>query len=129
MPQGARIHAVVLQDRCRTPWQSSAYTHFASLAIGRRGALVNSQWLLPGAALLTVRPVADPALSHDPSQLVDGFDCSGPIPQPLAARIAQLEPGAWDYLWVLATRGVDPWPGHAPVFRDGNSALYRLSAG
>ncbi|QNE31877.1 hypothetical protein F1C10_07975 [Sphingomonas sp. NBWT7] len=129
VPHSARIHAVVLQDRCHTAWQSTAYTHFASLAIGRRGALVNSQWLLPGAALLTVRTTGDPELGHDPSQMVDGFDCAGPIPQPLAARLAQLRTGEWDFLWVLATRNVDAWPGHTPVFRDANSALYRLPAG
>lgn len=129
VPPGARIHAVVLQDRCRTPWQSTAYTHLPSLAIARREALVNSQWLLRGSALLTVRYPLDSALANDPSQMLDGFDCAGPLPRPLQRRLAQLTPVQWRYLWVLGTRGTDTWPGHAPIHADANSALYRLPAG
>ncbi len=129
VPAGARIHAVVLQDRCHSAWQATAYNHLPSLAIGRRHALVNSQWLLPGAALLTVRAPGDAALMHDPSQMVDGFDCNGPLTQPLSAKLAQIRGEGWQYLWVLGTRGRDPWPGAAPVYADGNSALYRLPTG
>jgi hypothetical protein len=129
VPAGAHIHAVVLQDRCHSAWQATAYNHLPSLAIGRRHALVNSQWLLPGAALLTVRAPGDAALMHDPSQMVDGFDCNGPLAQPLSAKLAQIRGGGWQYLWVLGTRGHDPWPGAAPVYADGNSALYRLPTG
>jgi hypothetical protein len=129
VPAGARIHAVVLQDPCHSPWRATAYNHLPSLAIGRRHAMVNSQWLLPGAALLTVRGDGDPALIHDPSQMVDGFDCNGPLARPLGAKLAQIRGGGWQYLWVLGTRGHDPWPGAAPVYADGNSALYRLPAG
>jgi hypothetical protein len=129
VPPGARIHAIVLQDRCRTAWASTAYNHLPSIAIARRAALVNSQWLLPGAALLKVRYPLDPALAHDPSQLVDGFDCNGPLAEPLAERLKRLGAGPWQYLWVLGTRGVDPWPGATPLYRDGDSALYRLPPG
>lgn len=128
VPRGARIHAVVLQDRCRTAWQSTAHSHLPSLAIARREALVNSQWLLPGAALLRVRYPLDPALANDPSQLVDGFDCAGPLPDPLAARRRAIARGPWQYLWVLRTGGTDPWPGATPLYRDADSALYRLAA-
>ncbi len=126
VPRGARIHAVVLQDECRTAWQSSAYNHLPSLAIARRDALVNSQWLLPGAALLKVRYPLDPRISHDPSQMLRGFTCRGPVSHPLTTRLRTLQRGQWDYLWVLETRGTDPWPGQSPLYRDANSALYRL---
>lgn len=129
VPQGARVHAVVLQDGCRTAWQATAWNHLPSLAVARRDALVNSQWLLPGAALLTVRYPLDPALVHDPSQSVDGFDCDGALPDPLATRRRALEGGAWQYLWVIGTRGTDPWPGMRPVWRNADGALYRLPSG
>lgn len=128
IPRGARVFAVVLQDRCHTPWQSTAYVHLPSLAIGRRAALVNTQWLLPGAAMLKVRYPLDPRYANDPSQMVDGFDCEWSLPDPLAARRDALRSGEWQYLWVLQTRGTDPWRGHQPLYRDGNSALYRLPA-
>ncbi|OWK28802.1 hypothetical protein [Sphingomonas dokdonensis] len=126
LPRGAHVFAVVLQDRCHTPWQSTAYVHLASLAIGRRQALVNTQWLLPGAAMLKVRYPLDPRYANDPSQMVDGFDCNGRLPDPLAQRRDALASGQWQYLWVLQTHGTDPWRGHRPVYRDGNSVLYRL---
>ena len=123
------MYAVVLQDRCHTAWRSTAYNHLPSLAIARRAALVNSEWLLPGAALLKVRYPLDPVLAHDPSQLVDGFDCNGRLADPLVQRLERLRNGPWQYLWVLDTRGSDPWPGATPLYRDANSALYRLPRG
>ncbi len=128
VPMGARIHAIVLTDDCRTPWQQTAYTHLPSLAIGRRHALVNSQWLLPGAALLKVRYPVDPTLAHDPSQSVTGFHCETPVAAPLAERLRQIAHGPWQYLWLLDTRGTDPLPTATPIYKDANSALYRLPA-
>ena len=125
-PMSARLHAIVLQDDCHTAWQATAYNHLPSLAIGRRHALVNSEWLLPGAALLKVRQPGDPKLLHDPSQLVTGFDCSGPVTKPLVDRLNRLRGTDWQYLWLLNTRGTDRLPGTAPLYRDANSALYRL---
>lgn len=127
VPVGARIHAVVLADECHTAWQSRAYVHLPSLAIVRRHALVNSQWLLPGGALLQVRNPLDPRFTHDPSQMLPGFDCNGAIRRPLDTRLRQLAPGAWQYLWVLDTRGTDPWPGRPAMYRDDGSVLYRLT--
>ena len=87
---------------------------------------MNSQWLLPGAALLKVRYPLDPRISHDPSQMLRGFTCLGPVSHPLTTRLRTLQRGRWDYLWVLETRGTDPWPGRTALYRDANSALYRL---
>lgn len=126
VPRGARVHAVSLRDACRSGLRATAHTHLASLAIARRDALVNTQWLLPGAALLTVRYPVPAGLRNDPSQMVDGFDCDGPVAGPLRARIAALDPSRWDYLWVIGTRGTASWPGWRPVYRDASSALYRL---
>ena len=89
---------------------------------------MNSQWLLPGAALLRVRAPGDPRLMHDPAQLVDGFDCNGAIADPLAARFQRLGGGSWQYLWVIGTRGSDPWPATRPIWRNADGALYRLPA-
>lgn len=128
VPRGARIHVVVLRDACRNGWRSSAYTHLGSLAIVRRDALVNTQWLLPGAALLRVVGPVPAGLRNDPSQMVDGFDCDGPVSRPLRARAAALDARQWEYLWVLRTRGArDLLPGRQPVHADADSALYRLT--
>lgn len=129
VPRGARIHALVLQDACRSPWASTAYNHLPSLAIARRDALVNAQWRLPGAALLSVGYPVAAHLAADPSQLVPAFACSGADDRALRARLADPGLAGWQYLWLLNTRGRNWLPGRQPLFRDGNSALYRLPAG
>ena len=125
VPPGTRIHAIVLQDECHAPWRATAYNHLAALAIGRRQALVNTEWELPGAALLKVRRRI-PGLSNDPSQMVTGYDCAGPVAGPLAARLHVLSPADWDFVWILQTKGRDRWPGRAPAYRSGQGALYPL---
>lgn len=127
VPVGARIHVIVLQDVCHSAWRSTAYNHLGSLAIARRDALVNTQWYLPGAALLhVVYPVA-PSVRNDPSQLIDGFNCAGADLTRVRGRLATLASSQWDYVWILRTRATpNLWPGHSPVFIDSNSALYRM---
>lgn len=125
VPRGSRVHAIVLQDTCRSSWTSSAYIHLSDLAIVRRDALVNSQWFQPGAPLLRVTYPTDLRFKYDPSQFVAGFTCSGFDPGPLHVRLAQLSPDNWDFVWILQTRGTqDLWPGREPLFIDGNSELY-----
>lgn len=129
LPRGARIQALVLKDECNKDWASTAYNHLPSLAIGRREALVNSQWKLPGGALLSVRYPLAPNLANDPSQLVSGYRCSGP--EEIAFRKRLADPGLvrFQYLWLLETHGRDWWPGHRPIYRDANSAIYPLPGG
>lgn len=129
LPRGARIHALVLKDECRKDWASTAYNHLPSLAIGRRQALVNSEWKLPGAALLSVRYPLAPNLANDPSQLVSGYRCSGPEEIAFRRRLADPGLARFQYLWLLETHGRDWWPGHRPLYRDANSALYALPGG
>lgn len=128
VPPGARIHAVVLQDGCHGRWRATAYAHLPSMAIVRRDALVNTQWLLPGAALLRVSYPLPETMRNDPSQFVDGYDRDGRTPAPLLTRVAELPRDRLDFLWVLETHGEAPvlrgLP--PPVFTDDNSALYPL---
>jgi hypothetical protein len=129
LPRGARIHALVLKDECHKDWASTAYNHLPSLAIGRREALVNSEWKLPGAALLSVRYPIAPNLANDPSQLVSGYRCSGPEEIAFRRRLADPGLARFQYLWLLETHGRDWWPGHRPLYRDANSAIYALPGG
>ena len=125
VPQGARIHALAFAT-CRPAWRSQNWFHLPSLAIVRRDALVNSQWYLPGAAMLRVKGVRDIAWSYDPSQQVRVTDCKGRIS--LAAlhhRLGRLDRARWDYVWMLNTGGArDLWPGHRPVYATPESALF-----
>ena len=127
VPAGARIHTLVFATT-RPAWQSNAWFHLDSLAMARRDALVNSQWYLPGAAMLRVRYPVDPKWGYDPSQQVYVTDEAGKTSlAPLHDRIATLDKTRWDYLWVLRTGGeTDLWPGHTPVHATPDSALFRI---
>lgn len=127
VPRGARIHALAFAT-CRPAWRSQAWFHLPSLAIARREALVNTQWYLPGAAMLRVKYPVDPAWGYDPSQQVRTTDCAGRVSlAPLHARLARLDETRWDYVWVLGTGGArDLWPGHAPIYATPDSALFML---
>lgn len=126
VPQGARIHALAFAT-CRPAWRSQAWFHLPSLAIARRDALVNSQWYLPGAAMLRVKGTGDIAWRYDPSQQVRVTDCDGRTSlAPLHERLARLDRSQWDYVWVLGTGGArNLWPGHQPVYATADSALFR----
>lgn len=128
VPRGARIHTLV-HGTCRTPWQSSAWNHLAGYAMARRDALVNTQWHLPGAALLKVIYPLPQGLAHDPSQQLELVDCDGNRSlAPLHRRLAQLDGRHWDYVWMLRTGGeTNLWPGHAPIHTSPHSALFRIA--
>jgi hypothetical protein len=125
VPEGARIHALAFAS-CRPAWRSQAWFHLPSLAIVRRDALVNSQWYLPGAAMLRVKGSGDIAWRYDPSQQVRVTDCDGRTSlAPLHERLARLDRSKWDYVWVLNTGGAqDLWPGHRPLYATADSALF-----
>lgn len=127
VPMGARVHALAFST-CRPAWRSQAWFHLPSLAIARRDALVNTQWYLPGAALLRVKYPVDPAWGYDPSQQVQTTDCDGRFSLTrLHARLTKLDRSRWDYVWVLNTGGRrNLWPGHAAIYATPDSALYRL---
>ncbi|MGY2733080.1 hypothetical protein [Sphingomonas sp. UYP23] len=128
VPRGSRIEAMVLTNGCHAGWRKTAYPHLPALAIVRRDAFVNAEWPIVGAPLLRVTyPVAD-TLRYDPSQMIDAFDCAGrPTTAAIQERLAQLTPRAFDFVWMLDTHGrSDLWPGHAPLYRDASSALYRV---
>ena len=128
VPKGARIHAVALVNACHVGWTTRGWAHLPDLAIGRRDALVNSQWRIEGAPLLRVRYPLPPEISNDPSQQIPAWGCGKPELTALHRRIAILPPGRIDYLWVLDRHGLGPlWPGHRPIYATYDTALYRVA--
>jgi len=127
VPAGARVFSLVFTG-CGPEWEASTWTHLPSLALVRRDALVNSQWYLPGAAMLKVIYPVDPDYRNDPSQQVSTKLCGGGFSlDPLHERIEELDTDRWDYLWVLRTGGAsDLWPGHTPIRTSPDSALFRI---
>ena len=120
---GARVVALV-GNNCRDLIRPDRIYHLPSLAVVRRHAFVNDQFLLPGAELLSVRYRGAAPFVDDPSQIVTPRRCGEwrTLPQALAA----LPHGRFDHLWLLDLPPAG-WPRDPRlrlVWRSGDSALY-----
>ncbi len=127
VPKGARLVSFV-GERCGKPWMMSRLPHLPGLAIVRREAFSNDQWVMAGAQLLRVRyPEARPFLA-DPSQVVTLRRCRREFYFTVNQALALLPRGGFDYVWLIRPPPFDPrlTRGLRPVWRDGTSVLYRV---
>jgi hypothetical protein len=127
VPKGARVVSFV-GETCVKGWFMHRLYHLPGLAIVRKEAFINDQWVMAGAQLLRVRyREAAPFLS-DPSQVVTLRRCPGEFYRPIDAALAYVPREAVDYVWLIHTPPHDPrlTQGLRPVWRSGNSVLYRV---
>ncbi|WNO55094.1 hypothetical protein [Stakelama saccharophila] len=127
VPVGARLLTFV-GTTCRYRWTMSRLEHIPGIALERRLAFSNDQWSMAGGQLLTVDYPAGRGFNHDPSQMVTQRKCRGEFWRPVDVALAYFPRAAFDYVWL-----VDPPPYDAalvrdltPVWRDGDSALFRI---
>ncbi len=102
--------------------------HLPGMAIVRRDAFSNDQWVMAGAQLLRVRfREARPFLS-DPSQLVTSMKCPREAYRTVNNALAVLPRATIDYVWMIQPPPADPrlMQGLRPVWRSGTSGLYRV---
>lgn len=124
---GSRV-ITLIGSSCAESWAQSRLQHLPGLALARRSIFSNDQWLLAGAPLLTVHAPGLGRFTNDPSQLVLSKPClQDPNRYPIAQSLAELPRGAFDYLWLVRPPRFDPHliDGFTPVWRRGDSALYR----
>ncbi|HWK35039.1 hypothetical protein [Sphingomonas sp.] len=127
VPVGARLVSFV-GETCNNEWKMTRLQHLPGLAMVRRLAYTNDQWSMPGAQLLTVRYRAAIPFSHDPSQIVTSVKCSREWWRPVGVSLARFPRKAFDYVWVIRPPAYDKRleAGLVPVWRDGNSALFKV---
>jgi hypothetical protein len=127
IPRGARV-AAFLSLGCDTSWMLERRSHAPSIALARRNAFVNDQFLLGGAQLLQIRYKAAAPFDRDPSQFMTGEACLRDDWRSFRQAMQVLPRGAFDYIWVITKpedRGVD-YSGLTPAWRNGASTLYRI---
>jgi hypothetical protein len=127
IPRGARV-AAFLSRGCDASWMLERRSHIPSIALARRNAFVNDQFLLGGAQLLQIRYKAAAPFDRDPSQFMTGEACLRDDWRSFRQAMQALPRGAFDYIWVISKpedRGVD-YSGLTPVWRNGGSILYRI---
>ncbi len=128
LPVGARLVTFV-GETCYNEWMMTRYQHFPGLALERRMAYANDQWSMPGGQLLTVRYRAAGRYAHDPSELVTDVQCPREWWRPIAWSLTHFPRDAFDYVWLIRPPAYDPRleQGLEPVWRDGDSALFRVN--
>ncbi|MDI9850087.1 hypothetical protein QM467_18790, partial [Rhodoblastus sp. 17X3] len=110
-------------------WRLPRLNQLSGLAIVRREAFVNSQWVIPGGQLLTALRAKGTQFNSDPSQIITPKpDYTGPLWPEVMRRLPEIPRDRFDYLWLI---GFDmaqarPIPGATLLYADEESALYRL---
>lgn len=128
--RGSRV-LVLAATPCNHVWRRNRVEHIGSLAIVRRDAFTNDQWVMPGAQLLRVKQTAGFPYAIDPSQVFRPARCQGGREATLASALAVLPRGVFDYLWLIDVgprRWPTGWPGLVPVWHGQRSGiLYRVA--
>jgi hypothetical protein len=125
IPRGAAVFAAVRHE-CTGDWDDRRYDHLPSVAILRRDAFTNDQWVMPGQQLLTIRPTGAAPWDRDPSQLVSDHVCSAAATD-LFTVVRTIPRRRYDYLWTIGfPPGRVAYPDFVPVWRSDRSALYRV---
>jgi hypothetical protein len=128
IPRGARVVAL-LSRGCDGSWMLERRSHIPSIALARRQAFVNDQFLLGGAQLLKIRYKAAPTFDRDPSQFITGEACLRDDWRSFRQAMATLPRNAFDYIWVIGKpedEGVN-YAGLNKVWQYQDSALYRIN--
>lgn len=130
VPEGAKLLSFV-GETCYNEWTMTRLQHLPGMAMVRRLAYTNDQWSMAGGQLLTVRYKQARGFSHDPSQIVTDTKCPREWWRPVAVSLARFPRHAYDYLWVISPPPYDKRleAGLIPVWRDGNSALFKIDHG
>ncbi len=122
LPRGASVLALVVRP-CGNAWWTERLDHLPSMAIVRRDAFVNDQWIIPGASGLTVVKPGVKPFDRDPSEIVYPKDCrSEGSDVEEAPRI--FNRAAFDHVWIID--GSAALPDLQPLWSNGRSTLYRV---
>jgi len=118
IPMGARL-LVLVPLEATNAYQQRPLGHLADIAVVRRDALVNSQWINTGAILLSIKTNADKTFYADPSQFI--------APERTGGILAGVSKEHFDFAWVLGGH----WAGTVPAnleqaYGDEETRLFRV---
>jgi hypothetical protein len=127
VPRGAAVVSFV-GETCMKTWFMHRLYHLPGMAIVRKEAFSNDQWVMAGAQLVRVHYREGSPFLSDPSQLATLRKCRGEPYRPIDRALAQVPREAFDYVWLIHTPPYDPRlaQGLRPVWRNGASILYRV---
>lgn len=126
IPRGSRVVSLYTLPTAE-PWALHRNSHLGGLVIARREGFSNDQWLQEGGNLLALKNPPS-AFSSNPSEVVrpngthDGYYLS------VDEALAGVPRKEFDFVWLIETPEYDARlvGDLSPVWRDGNSILYRI---
>ncbi len=126
IPERARLVSFTAID-CGFSWYTSRLGHLPALALSRKRAYANDQWMLAGGQLISSR-IEAPGFEQDPSQLVLDRPCPWERWRTLDQALRELPRDRFDYVWLIAPPTFDRrnLAGMVPVWSQGTSAVYRI---
>jgi hypothetical protein len=131
VPAGASI-ITFAPDICHMSplnWRLPRLNQLSGMAVVRREAFVNSQWVIPGGQLLTALRAKGTKFNSDPSQVITPKpDCAGPLWPEVMRRLPEVPRDRFDHLWLIGfdMAQAPAIPGAELLYADEESALYRL---
>ena len=128
IPHGARLVSFSGRE-CVEPWAMTRLLHLPAMATVRNHAFSNDQWALPGAQLLYVRYKPGWPFIRDASQVVTERRCRNEAWRTMNEALIFFPREAFDYVWLIAPPRHDRslTQGLIPIWRDGDSVLYRVA--
>jgi hypothetical protein len=129
IPMGARVAWIIDEGpECGRGWLLPRSSHLGAMVIVRRHGFSNDQWVLEGLNLLDLKYREAGKFASDPSQIVRPAGCTGRGGWKIDRALSALPRDRFDYLWMIDPPPHDPRlvQGLRPVWRNGNSVLYRL---
>jgi hypothetical protein len=127
VPPGAPLVTFV-GETCGHHWAMTRLHHLPALAIVRREAFSNDQWVMAGAQLLRVRYREGVPFIKDPLQIITPTRCPREIYRTPREALSTFPRQGFDYVWMIRPPAFDPRlaEGLRPLWRSGTSVLYRV---
>ena len=128
IPRGAPMVYLVGQP-CTDFWPLFRQSHLGAMAIVRRHAFSNDQWVIEGANLLTVHYAAAGFFRGDASQMVSDNQCKRRIAPPIDLVMRIIPRRAFDYVWLVDVPRFNPASlhGYRKIWNSDGSSLYAKS--
>jgi hypothetical protein len=126
LPPGAAV-LVLVDEPAADQWDNPRLSHIAGLAVARRRVFTNEQWALPGQQIVSPRHPGAAPFDRDPSQLV--YPRTVPGGTDFEHALATFDRATFGYVWTIGFPvGRAHQPDLVPIWSDGRSAIYRVTA-
>ena len=125
VPRGAAMVNIV-GDGCGMPWPLPRNAHIGGLAIARRHAFSNDQWIVEGVNSLSVQFRGGGRFRADPSQMIRPNHCGNREHWAVDKALSAVPRATIDYVWTVDLPPHDPrtLAGYVPIWTGEGSTLY-----